>query len=65
MVDGYSNMGKILYVTPNFENVYDYKNTELLTGKIDNLLPKSNLNNNQQLNRINIKFNTKNRQRRR
>ena len=41
LVDGYSNMGKILYVTPNFENVYDYKNTELLTGKIDDLLPKS------------------------
>jgi len=41
LVDGYSNMGKILYVTPNFENVYDYKNNELLTGKIDNLLPKT------------------------
>jgi len=34
-------MGKILYVTPNFENIYDYKNTELLTGKIDDLLPKT------------------------
>ena len=40
LVDGYSDMGKILYVTPNFEKIYDYKNNELLAGKLDNLLPK-------------------------
>ena len=41
LVDGYSDMGKILYVTPNFEKIYDYKNNELTTGKIDYLLPKT------------------------
>ena len=41
LVDGYSEMGKILYVTPNFKNIYDYSNMELLNGKIDNLLPKT------------------------
>ena len=41
LVDGYSDMGKILYVTPNFENIFDYKISELITGKIDNLLPKT------------------------
>ena len=41
LVDGYSDMGKILYVTPNFENIFDYKNNELMTGKIDYLLPKT------------------------
>ena len=41
LIDGYSDMGKILYVTPNFENIYDYKNNELLNGKIDSLLPNT------------------------
>ena len=41
LIDGYSDMGKILYVTPNFENVFDYKNSELMAGKIDYLLPKT------------------------
>ena len=56
LVDGYSNMGKILYVTPNFENVFDYKNTELLTGKIDNLLPKTISEFHQELVENSIKF---------
>jgi hypothetical protein len=41
LVDGYSNMGKILYVTPNIENIYDYKVNELMNGSIDYLIPKT------------------------
>ena len=41
LVDGYSNMGKILYVTPNIENVFDYKINDLINGNIDYLLPKT------------------------
>ena len=41
LIDGYSDMGKILYVTPNFEKVFDYKNNEIMAGKIDYLLPKT------------------------
>ena len=41
LIDGYLDMGKILYVTPNFEKIFDYKNNELLAGKIDNLIPKT------------------------
>ena len=41
LIDGYSDMGKILYVTPNFEKVFDYKNNEITAGKIDYLLPKT------------------------
>ena len=41
LVDGYSDLGKILYVSSNFENVFDYKNNELVMGKIENILPKT------------------------
>ena len=41
LVDGYSNMGKILYVTPNIENIFDYKINDLVNGNIDYLLPKT------------------------
>ena len=41
LIDGYSNMGKILYVTPNIENVFDYKINDLINGNIDYLLPKT------------------------
>ena len=41
LIDGYLDMGRILYVTPNFQNVFDYSNNELMAGKIDNLLPKT------------------------
>ena len=41
LVDGYGNMGKILYVTPNIENIFDYKINDLLNGNIDYLLPKT------------------------
>ena len=41
LVDGYSNMGKILYVTPNIENIFDYKVNELMNCSIDYLIPKT------------------------
>ena len=41
LVDGYSNMGKILYVTPNIENIFDYKINDLLNSNIDYLIPKT------------------------
>ena len=41
LVDGYSNMGKILYVTPNIENIFDFKINDLINGHINYLLPKT------------------------
>ena len=40
LLDGYNNMGKILYATPNIENIFDYKTTELINGNMNTLLPK-------------------------
>ena len=34
-------MGKILYVTPNIENVFDYKINDLINGNIGYLLPRT------------------------
>ena len=41
LVDGYFNMGKILYVTPNIENIFDYKINDLMNSNIDYLIPKT------------------------
>ena len=41
LVDGYSNMGKILYVTPNIGNIFDYKINDLMNSNIDSLIPKT------------------------
>ena len=39
LIDGHNNNGKLLYMTPNFPNLFSFNNRELLNTTIDDLLP--------------------------
>ena len=39
LIDGHNNNGKILYMTPNFPNLFMFSGRELLNTAIDDLLP--------------------------
>ena len=39
LIDGHNNNGKLLYMTPNFPNLFSFNGRELLNTTIDDLLP--------------------------
>ena len=39
LIDGHNNNGKLLYMTPNFPNLFAFNGRELLNTTIDDLLP--------------------------
>ena len=39
LIDGHNNNGKLLYMTPNFPNLFSFNSRELLNTTIDDLLP--------------------------
>ena len=39
LIDGHNNNGKLLYMTPNFANLFAFNGRELLNTTIDDLLP--------------------------
>ena len=56
LIDGHNNNGKLLYMTPNFPNLFSFNNRELLNTAIDDLLPDTIRNFHQDLIENAIKF---------